>query len=94
MCAGCLIFTYFFIPETKGLSLEQIDLMYHHTTPRKSLSYCKVLLDNDVRVAAAREGGMDMDVEKFDRTPTDEKNATPDSRESAATLPHRSYEGA
>ena len=28
-CLGCLLFTYFFIPETKGLSLEQVDEMYN-----------------------------------------------------------------
>lgn len=28
-CLGCLIFTYFFIPETKGLSLEQVDELYN-----------------------------------------------------------------
>lgn len=27
-CLGCLVFTYFFIPETKGLSLEQVDELY------------------------------------------------------------------
>ncbi|KAF8074736.1 MFS monosaccharide transporter, partial [Lyophyllum atratum] len=38
-CFCCIIFTYFCIPETKGLSLEQIDLMYQNTTPVKSLEY-------------------------------------------------------
>jgi MFS family permease len=28
-CLGCLLFTWFFIPETKGLSLEQVDELYN-----------------------------------------------------------------
>jgi len=28
-CFLCLVFTYFFVPETKGLSLEQVDEMYN-----------------------------------------------------------------
>jgi hypothetical protein len=36
-CLGCLIFTYFFIPETKGLSLEQIDLLYKESTSASHL---------------------------------------------------------
>src|SRR5436190_4678248 len=28
-CLGCLLFTYLFIPETKGLSLEQVDELYN-----------------------------------------------------------------
>jgi sugar porter (SP) family MFS transporter len=38
-CAGCFLFTFFCVPETKGLSLEQIDLLYQNTTPVNSVSY-------------------------------------------------------
>ncbi|TFK39852.1 MFS monosaccharide transporter [Crucibulum laeve] len=43
-CFCCIIFTFFCIPETKGLSLEQIDLMYQNTTPIKSLEYRRRLM--------------------------------------------------
>ncbi|KAG7094052.1 hypothetical protein E1B28_007671 [Marasmius oreades] len=38
-CACCILFTLFCIPETKGLSLEQIDLMYQNSTPLTSHKY-------------------------------------------------------
>ncbi|KAJ6615536.1 monosaccharide importer [Mycena sp. CBHHK59/15] len=50
-CAGCLIFTYFFIPETKGLSLEQIDLLYRESTIRGSEKYRKEMLAANVTFA-------------------------------------------
>ncbi|KAF7318815.1 Monosaccharide importer [Mycena chlorophos] len=47
-CLGSLIFTYFFVPETKGLSLEQIDLLYKNSTVRGSVKYRKqMLLENE-----------------------------------------------
>lgn len=35
-CAACIVFAYFLVPETKGLSLEQVDIMLLESTPRTS----------------------------------------------------------
>ena len=35
----CLAFAYFFVPETKGLSLEQVDQMLSETTARTSAAW-------------------------------------------------------
>jgi len=40
----CIVFAYFCIPETKGLSLEQVDLLYQNVVPVHSVSYRKRLL--------------------------------------------------
>ncbi|PNY29049.1 glucose transporter rco-3 [Tolypocladium capitatum] len=40
LCTCAFVYSYFLIPETKGLSLEQVDKMMEETTPRKS-SYWK-----------------------------------------------------
>ncbi|OSX64216.1 hypothetical protein POSPLADRAFT_1054823 [Postia placenta MAD-698-R-SB12] len=50
-CLGAGIFVYFCIPETKGLSLEQIDLLYQNSTPLTSARYREELIANDVHVA-------------------------------------------
>ena len=36
LCTLAFIYTYLFVPETKGLSLEQVDKMMEETTPRTS----------------------------------------------------------
>ncbi|KAF2484680.1 MFS transporter [Neohortaea acidophila] len=36
LCTGAFIYAYFLIPETKGLTLEQVDKMFEETTPRTS----------------------------------------------------------
>jgi hypothetical protein len=35
----CLLFAYFFIPGTKGLSLEQVDKMLEESTPTTSAKW-------------------------------------------------------
>ena len=44
-CAGCFLFTYFFVPETRSLSLEQIDRLYRESTIVGSVAYRQKILD-------------------------------------------------
>jgi len=39
LCTCALVYSYFLIPETKGLSLEQVDRMMEETTPRNSAKW-------------------------------------------------------
>ena len=39
LCTCALVYTYFLVPETKGLSLEQVDKMMEETTPRTSAGW-------------------------------------------------------
>lgn len=39
LCACAFVYTYFLIPETKGLTLEQVDKMMEETTPRTSTKW-------------------------------------------------------
>jgi len=39
LCTAAFVYAYFLIPETKGLSLEQVDRMMEETTPRTSAKW-------------------------------------------------------
>jgi sugar porter (SP) family MFS transporter len=39
LCTCAFVYAYFLIPETKGLSLEQVDRMLEETTPRTSAAW-------------------------------------------------------
>lgn len=39
LCFACFVYAYFLVPETKGLTLEQVDRMLEETTPRNSAKW-------------------------------------------------------
>ena len=39
LCTCAFVYAYFLVPETKGLSLEQIDRMFEESTPRTSAKW-------------------------------------------------------
>ncbi|RMD39545.1 hypothetical protein DV735_g5574, partial [Chaetothyriales sp. CBS 134920] len=39
LCTCAFVYAYFLVPETKGLSLEQVDKMFEETTPRTSAKW-------------------------------------------------------
>ncbi|TCD71863.1 hypothetical protein EIP91_003206 [Steccherinum ochraceum] len=50
-CFCCTVFAFFCIPETKGLSLEQVDLLYLNSSVLGSSKYREELLAQDVHIA-------------------------------------------
>lgn len=67
LCTCALVYSYFLIPETKGLTLEQVDKMMEETTPRTSAkwkphqTFASTLasgnyLDKEVLANASRRG--------------------------------------
>jgi hypothetical protein len=39
LCCSCFIYAYFLVYETKGLTLEQIDMMMTQSSPRTSAKW-------------------------------------------------------
>jgi len=47
-CTAAFVFVYLFVPETKGLSLEQVDLLIQKSTPMKSDAYRRRILSDNL----------------------------------------------
>ena len=39
LCTAAFVYAYFLVPETKGLTLEQVDKMMEESTPRTSAKW-------------------------------------------------------
>lgn len=39
LCTAAFVYSYFLVPETKGLTLEQVDRMFEESTPRTSAKW-------------------------------------------------------
>ncbi|KAI1284379.1 general substrate transporter [Xylaria sp. FL0933] len=55
LCATTIIFTWFLVPETKGLTLEQVDMMLEETTPRTSAKWRPRIAYNAEKEAPGRD---------------------------------------
>jgi len=59
LCTCAFIYAYFLIPETKGLTLEQVDRMFEETTPRTSAKWRPTT--TYAAQMGAKEGMMDVE---------------------------------
>ena len=60
LCTCAFVYSYFLIPETKGLSLEQVDKMMEETSPRTSAKWRPT--DTYANQAGVRDGLVDVGV--------------------------------
>jgi MFS family permease len=70
LCTCAFVYSYFLIPETKGLSLEQVDRMMEETTPRNSgkwvphETFASAMLGDGEKMGLGAHHGEVADVEK------------------------------
>ncbi|KAF2868116.1 general substrate transporter [Massariosphaeria phaeospora] len=60
-CTLCVVFAWLLVPETKGLSLEQVDRMLEQTTPRNSSKWEPTFsyADEDAKTGPGRASGVE-----------------------------------
>ncbi|KAK3114536.1 hypothetical protein LTR53_007067 [Teratosphaeriaceae sp. CCFEE 6253] len=65
LCTAAFVYAYFLIPETKGLSLEQVDKMMEETTPRTSAKWRPTT--TFAQDMGMKEGKLDINTEDVER---------------------------
>jgi MFS family permease len=61
LCTAAFVYAYFLVPETKGLSLEQVDRMMEETNPRNSSKW----VPHETFASSMAQGGkLETDVER------------------------------
>lgn len=66
-CAACFVFTFFCIPETKGLSLEQVDQLYMNSTVLGSNAYRRRLVNGEFDERPTSLPGSIVEDERLDK---------------------------
>ncbi|GAA5937010.1 hypothetical protein JCM3775_001925 [Rhodotorula graminis] len=69
LCTCAFVYAYFLVPETKGLSLEQVDQMFAEVTPRKSAAW------RPTTTFAAEQGKVGAEVDHFEKKRSLEEHA-------------------
>jgi hypothetical protein len=64
LCTCAFVYAYFLVPETKGLSLEQVDKMMEETTPRTSAKWKPTATYSS---AVMKDGKLDTQLEDVER---------------------------
>ena len=64
LCTAAFVYAWFLVPETKGLTLEQVDKMMEESTPRTSAKWKPT---KTFAGSVAKDGIMEKDIEEATR---------------------------